>query len=77
MICCLSFSSLFSQAITGSALINKMVEAVAKVKSYQYTKVTKERKLDNTYHYGKSLNKVMVNPYSVYMKILAEKNNGV
>ncbi len=77
MICCLSFSSLFSQAITGSALINKMVEAVAKVKSYQFTMVTKERKLDNTYHYGKSLNKVMVNPYSVYMKILAEKNNGV
>lgn len=70
------YFSTYGQAITASSLINKVVEAVAKVKSYQFTMVTKERKLDNSFHYGKSSNKILVSPYCVYMKIIAEKNNG-
>lgn len=73
MIC---ISPLAAQTLTPTALINKMVEAVGKMNTYQFTIVTKERNLDNSFHYGNSFNKVNVNPYSVYMKILATHNYG-
>ncbi len=67
---------LSAQVLTPTMLINKMVEAVSKMNTYQFTMVTKERNLDNTYHNGNSFNKVTVSPYCVYMKILAARNNG-
>ena len=69
-------SPITAQSLTPTMLINKMVEAVSKINTYQFTMVTKERNLDNTYHNGNSFNKVNVNPYSVYMKILATHNYG-
>ncbi len=65
-----------AQTYTPTTLINKMVEAVSKMNTYQFTMVTKERNLDNSFHDGKSFNKVTVNPYCVYMKILAAHNYG-
>lgn len=69
-------SPLSAQTLTPTALINKMVEAVGKMNTYQFTMITKERNLDNSFHYGNSFNKVTVNPYCVYMKILAPHNYG-
>lgn len=73
----ITYSTSTSQT-TPSSVINSMHEAVNKSHKYEYVMITSERLFNGKgYHNGKSFNRVLMPNFCIYMKILAQTNNGV